>query len=539
MRFAARRTGTITSGGEPSQGTPQKASTTAPLLRRADSVAGAFDDPGYSLRVACLVWIALWSFGLFMNDVVGPLVSPERPLDDAWPWPANPIALGCILVSAVVFLLSKRPGLPASRLVDFALFYEVFLAFGIGVVNQWTPNSSGLSWIVVVILLNPLIVPAPIGKALVAALAAASMDLVGLAIADARGAELPAFPVITWTYLPNYLAAFLAVVPARVRMRMAEHHATARELGSYKVRDLLSRGGMGEIYRAEHRMLARPAAVKVIRPEVLDQAGEERRRLIVQRFEREAKVTAGLRSPHTVAVYDYGITQDGTLYYVMELLAGLDLDALVQQYGPIPAERAVHVLLQVCDSLGEAHERGLIHRDIKPSNVILSHYGSHFDYVKVLDFGLARPSDVMGDVGLTAEATVLGTPAFMAPEQIVGTPAMGPKSDLYAVGCLAYWLVTGACVFEADRPVKVLAHHVNTRPLPPSQRSELNIPASLDRIVLACLEKDPERRPASADALAELLRSVQPLPPWTPAQARQWWDLHLTSALEETPKLSV
>jgi serine/threonine-protein kinase len=319
---------------------------------------------------------------------------------------------------------------------------------------------------------------------------------------------------------------------------MEEQHAIARELGSYKVGELLSRGGMGEIYRAEHRMLARPAAVKLIRPDFLGSASETDRRSLVQRFQREAKATAGLRSPHTVAVYDYGVAQDGTLYYVMELLDGLDLEALVDRFGPVPAERAVHILLQVCDSLGEAHECGLVHRDIKPSNVILSHYGSRVDFAKVLDFGLARRADLARtDVHMTAEATILGTPAFMAPEQIVGSPEIGPRTDLYSVGCLAYWLLTGQVVYTGDRPFEVFAQHVSAQPVPPSRRCELPIPDALDRIVLACLEKDPAQRPASAEALARLLRAVQPLPSWTDERARQWWEMHLGAGL--VPKLSI
>jgi serine/threonine-protein kinase len=508
------------------------------MLRAATSGTGVFDDPGRSLRIACLAWVGLWSFGLFMNNVVGPLVSPDQPLDDAWPWPANPVAFACIAISVVLFVVSRRTDVSASRLVNLALLYEVVLALGIGIVNQWTPNTMGLSWIAVLILLHPLIVPAPIGRAFVASLAAASMDFVGLGIAGARGLELPPLSVMVWTYLPNYVCAVLAVVPTRVRMRMEEHHTRARELGSYQLGELLSRGGMGEIYRAEHRMLVRPAAIKLIRPDLLGAAGEEERRRVIQRFQREAKVTAGLRSPHTVAVYDFGVTQDGVLYYVMELLEGLDLDALVARFGPVPAERAIHILLQVCDSLGEAHECGLIHRDIKPSNVCISHYGSRVDFVKVLDFGLARPADLQrAEVQLTADMTVLGTPGFMAPEQIVGTPPVGPRTDLYAVGCLAYWLLTGQPVYEGTRPMELFAHHVGTAPLPPSRRTELAVPEQLDRIVLACLEKDPNRRPVSAEALADQLRSVQPLPSWTAERARRWWDMHLESDL--VPKLSI
>ena len=521
-------------------GVPQAESRTAvPLLRATGPETGTLDDPGRSLRVACLVWAGLWSFGLFMNNVVGPWLSPDQPLDDAWPWPANPIAFGCIVISIGLIVVSRRPNLPASRLVDLALAYEVLLALGIGIVNQWTPNSVGLSWIVVVILMHPLIVPAPPAKVFLASLAAASMDFVGLAVSGARGSELPQLPVMLWTYLPNYLCVVLALVPSRVRLRMEQHRAMARQLGSYQVGEMLSRGGMGEVYRAEHRMLVRPAVVKIIRPLALDDIDEEARRRILERFHREAKVTAGLRSPHTVEVFDYGVARDGTLYYVMEFLEGLDLEVLVKKFGPVPPERAVHILLQVCDSLAEAHERGLIHRDIKPSNVCLSHYGSRVDFAKVLDFGLARLADRSGaDVQLTSENTVLGTPAFMAPEQIVGEPPIGPWTDLYALGCVAYWLVTGQLVFEGRREVEVLSHHVSTSPVPPSRRSELPIPESLERAILTCLEKNPGDRPPSADALAGLLTaSLERVAPWTAERAQQWWDQH--APFELAPKLSM
>lgn len=491
------------------------------------------DDPGRSLRITCLIWVGLWSLGLFMNNIVGPIVSPGQPLDDAWPWPANPVAFGSIGVSLGLFMVAGRPG-PAARLTDLALVYEVVLALGIGIVNQWTPNTSGLSWIVVLILVHPLIVPAPAQKVLAASLAAASMDLVGLAVTASRGTELPPVSVLVWTYLPNYVCALLAVVPSHFRQRMEEHRAKVRELGSYQIGELLRSGGMGEIYRAQHRLLVRPAAAKLIRPALLSSLDEEGRRKLVQRFNREAKVTAGLRSPHTVAVYDYGVARDGTIYYVMEFLEGLDLDALVRRFGPVPAERAVYLLLQVCDSLREAHECGLIHRDVKPSNVCLSRYGSRVDFVKVLDFGLARRTDLIaGDVRLTRETTVLGTPGFMAPEQIVGTPSVGPWTDLYAVGCLAYWLVTAQLVFEGRRPVEVFAHHVGATPVPPSRRSELPVPESLDRVILACLEKDPARRPRSADALIGMLEDVDTPEPWTDERARNWWDMHLAA---ETPR---
>ncbi|MFN8178025.1 MAG: serine/threonine-protein kinase [bacterium] len=497
-------------------------------VRRARSEeSGVLGDVGRSLRVACLVWMALWGFGLFMNLVVGPIVSPGRPLDDAWPWPAGPVAASCIVISAALFAYTKRRDVHASRVLDLALLYEVAIALGIGIVNQWTPNTTGLSWICVVILVHPLIVPAQPAKAFAAAVAAASMDLVGLGITRARGVEIPPASVLLWTYLPNFLCALLAVLPAHVRARLEKQREDVRELGSYRIGELLGRGGMGEVYRAEHRMLARPAAVKLVRAELLGAADPAHHERIVRRFEREARVTAGLRSPHTVSVYDYGITDDGTFYYVMELLEGLDLESLVRELGPVPAGRTVHILQQMCDSLAEAHEKGLIHRDIKPANVVLCRYGRRVDFVKVLDFGLARPiADGDGDARITREAAVAGTPAFMSPEQILGHHEIGPRTDLYAVGCVAYWLLTGALVFEGETSIEVLARHARDVPVSPSRRSELPIPPALDAIVMACLEKEPAKRPESAEALAILLEAVDTGADWSPDRARKWWEVH-------------
>ena len=499
------------------------------VRRRQSGEFGVLSDPGRSLRVACRVWAGLWALGLVMNHGVGPLVSPDRPLDDAWPWPASPVAVAAILLSLGLLAWTKRPGLRPARLLDLALAYEVLLALGIGIVNQWTPNTIGLSWICVLILVHPLIVPAPPAKVFAASFAAASMDLVGLAVSGARGVELPPASVLVWTYLPNYLCAMLAVLPAHVRVRLEHHREAARELGSHRLGELLGRGGMGEVYRAEHRLLARPAAVKIVRPELLGAADPERFRRIVARFEREARVTARLCSPHTVAVYDFGVTDEGTFYYVMELLDGLDLDELVRENGPLPAGRAVSVLLQICDSLAEAHDQGLVHRDIKPSNVMLCRYGRRVDFAKVLDFGLAIPIEERAgsEIRITTETVLAGTPAFMAPEQLLESAPVGPAADLYALGCLAYWLLTGELVFRGSSPVEILVGHARSVPEPPSRRVELDIPPALDAVVLACLAKDPAGRPRDAEELATRLEeAVAEGDRWTPEQARAWWKLH-------------
>ena len=284
---------------------------------------------------------------------------------------------------------------------------------------------------------------------------------------------------------------------------------------------------MGEVWRAQHRLLARPAAVKLMRPEVLGGSSPERQSELHARFEREAQATASLRSPHTIELYDFGIADDGSLFYVMELLEGFDLETLVEQFGPMSAERAVHLLGQVCHSLAEAHAAGLIHRDIKPANVFVCRYGRDLDFVKVLDFGLVKPQYERPSAArqATTNHVLAGTPAFMSPEQALDQP-LDPRSDIYAVGCLAYWLITGQLVFTGRTVIETILQHKEGKPVPPSQRSELEIPEALDELILACLEKIPENRPQTADTVAARLMAIGTTAVWTPEHAGQWWDAH-------------
>jgi serine/threonine-protein kinase len=200
----------------------------------------------------------------------------------------------------------------------------------------------------------------------------------------------------------------------------------------------------------------------------------------------------------------------------------MDASVMIDRFGPMPAPRAVHMLLQVCDSLGEAHASGLVHRDIKPSNVFVARYGRAFDFVKVLDFGLVKQRHAAG-TQLTMASVVTGTPAFMSPEQVTAEDAADQRSDIYALGCVAFWLLTGRYVFEGASQIEIMLAHVNTPPVAPSERTELPIPPELDRLVLACLEKDPSLRPPTADALAEALRPMAARHPWTAEQAGDWW----------------
>jgi serine/threonine-protein kinase len=387
-----------------------------------------------------------------------------------------------------------------------------------------------------VLLIYPAIAPNTGGKILIACLLAASMDPLGLLIADLRGVEFERDPVVMVLSLtPNYFVALIAVVPAKIIHGLGRQARKARELGSYKLGEPIGQGGMGTVYRAEHRLLARQAAIKLIRPEALGARDTDGARVLVERFKREAQTAATLRSSHTIELYDFGTTQQGSFYYVMELLDGMDLDTLVERFGPVPPERAIHFARHACLSLAEAHHHGLVHRDIKPSNLVTSRLGVQHDYLKVLDFGLVKSHDGRGQTLLTQPHMTTGTPAYMAPELALGEETLDGRADLYALGCVLYWLLTGHLVFEGDNPMKVMHQHISETPKPPSQRTELSIPAELDALVMTCLAKEPADRPDHALALMDLLDAVPLATPWTPQRARQWWDGHLPTPMGASP----
>ena len=310
----------------------------------------------------------------------------------------------------------------------------------------------------------------------------------------------------------------------------------ASEIGQYTLEEKIGSGGMGEVWRARHRMLIRPAAIKLVTTRDLGSGSGRDSETRLRRFEREARATAGLKSPHTVQLYDFGITDDGSFYYAMELLDGMDLDTLVERSGPVPAERAIHLLLQVCASLEDAHQNGLVHRDIKPANIVVSRVGAEWDFVKVLDFGLVkltRTQRTDGAAPVTSDGSVIGTPGFIAPEIVLGTSS-DHRVDIYGLGCVAYWLLTGKLVFEGEL-IKVMFDHVQTAPVPPSARSELTIPPALDALILACLEKDPGKRPPSAAALESGLAAISGLEPWTHERAEHWWATHARGRFSARP----
>jgi serine/threonine-protein kinase len=355
------------------------------------------------------------------------------------------------------------------------------------------------------------------------------LDPLAFGVAYLIGSPTPAplaIVVMTW---PNFACAVLAMLPSQVLQRIGRRLREAQEMGSYQLVEKLGTGGMGEVWRAKHRLLARDAAIKLVRPEVLGARTDAEARVMIRRFEREAQATAQLSSPHTIQVFDFGTAEDGTFYYVMELLAGRDLESVVREFGPMPANRAIYLLRQVCHSLADAHVRGLVHRDIKPANIYVCRMGLEYDFVKVLDFGLVKFNRHSGgsDTLATLDHTTSGTPAYMAPETILGDVNVDRRADVYSLGCVAYYLLTGQLVFDADTPMKMLMEHVNAAPIRPSQRTELPIPRELDDLVMACLQKDPNLRPQDAEALFRMACQCHTCEGWTPDLARSWWEVHM------------
>lgn len=447
---------------------------------------------------------------------------------------ADTLGLGTVALALAVYVISQRRLLSDARLLELGFAFQVVGAIDMAGTRAWmavvqTPDAiwgflpTECVWIVV----YPLVVPSVPRKALVASLIAASPGPATVVLAATFGGAVIDRPAAIAIYYvtTTYACAVGAYAISRTVYGLRLRLKRAREIGSYELLEKIGQGGMGEVWRATHRLLARPAAIKLIRRELLG-ATSRTREAALRRFEREARDTAALRSIHTVDVYDFGVTEDQDFYYVMELLAGISLERFVQQFGPMEPGRVVYVLRQVCHSLGEAHARGVVHRDIKPANILLCRLGPDDDFVKVLDFGLLKHLQAAPSSMLTAKGETAGTPAYMAPEVALGSASVDGRADIYSLGCVGYYLLTGVPVFCRDAAVATALAHVQEDPVPPSERSELEIPPALEALLLQCLAKDPAARPASASELGHRLAATVSPTAWTPEAAHRWWELH-------------
>jgi serine/threonine-protein kinase len=439
-----------------------------------------------------------------------------------------------VMMGFATAAIARWGGLSNRGLVNLAVVFQVAGAFGLAIREFWDGVPAGVDsafplipvesvWIIGF----PLFVPLRPPTVLVSSLLSASAGPLALLLSsNVAGMPIRSPMTVTAFFLTStYLCAIVSFVIAKIQHRVNMRLRQAREIGSYELMERIGEGGMGEVWRAKHRLLARPAAIKLIRSDVLG-SSQQTRDALVQRFQREAKDTATLGSTHTIDVYDFGVTEDGDFYYVMELLNGISFERYVKEFGPMEPARVVYMLRQVCHSLGEAHSRGLIHRDIKPANVFMCRLGPDDDFVKVLDFGLVKHIESsQGRTMLTLEGATAGTPGFMAPEVALGNPNVDGRSDLYSLGCVAYYLLTGQPVFAGETPVATVLAHVQTPPSPPSARAEFPIPPALDAVILACLAKEPADRPATAAVLDRRLADTVPPDAWTADAARTWWDL--------------
>jgi serine/threonine-protein kinase len=503
-------------------GRPNPVRRTGPVTLVTGATSPADVELRQFLRRRLRVLLMLTAAGFAVHPTLG-LFVPSRP--PGAPGPPGGVDLVLVLQLTVVgvgvagLILLRNPEPPSIRRLRGIELALVGAVFACNALDNWQGVSAFARegpWVrldgrlahsqsflnVLLIVGYGVFVPNTWRRCLLVVGALASLSLAApLAAAGWYGAPAPVVRGFAATMAVDLAAAVgLAVYGARQLSILRREVRDARRLGQYVLREKLGSGGMGGVYRAEHALLRRLAAIKLIRPEM---AGDP---ATLARFEREVQATATLTHPNTVQIYDYGRAEDGTFYYVMEYLPGLPLDELVERSGPLPPRRAVHLLRQVCAALKEAHTIGLVHRDLKPGNVMVCDRGGLRDMAKLLDFGLVRSMGAAGDEKLTQEGAVFGTPAYLSPEQAAGQGEPDARSDVYSLGALAYFLLTGRPPFAGRSVVKLLAAHLYEPPEPPSAHRP-GLPVDLEAVVLRCLAKPPGERFQSVEELDAALAS--------------------------------
>ncbi len=486
----------------------------------------------YRLRLASL--IALAAFGIHLLRT---LFLPDQSIS---PTPgtlafhgvivAVMIVLACLLWTSILFSLRALRGMELTLFGAMAAFfiYKQLSTVGTGQVLLWAsndPNSqhqvavmattlNTMRWFILLVLYGTFIPNSWRRGATIIGIMAAIPLILNFWSTTCCPVMAPltgTSPLFDSTVLLG-LGVAIAIFGSYKISVLEQQAVVARELGQYRLKEKLGSGGMGDVYLGEHVMLRRQCAVKLIRP---DQAGDPTN---LERFEREVKAMATLTHWNTVEIFDYGHAEDGTFYYVMEYLPGLSLQEIVDKYGPLPPERAIHFLRQICGALQEAHGIGLIHRDIKPSNVIACQRGGVHDVAKLLDFGLVQCFGQDCDVSkLTVQGVILGSPPYMSPEQALGRSNLDSRTDIYSLGALAYFLITGQPPFVRETPMELLVAHAHDKATPPGGADDLQA------IVMKCLEKEPARRYATAEELDQALGQCDSADLWSKRAAASWW----------------
>ncbi|HSO30927.1 MAG TPA: serine/threonine-protein kinase [Labilithrix sp.] len=455
-----------------------------------------------------------------------------------WISPANILTLIAGLVCAGVWLACMSGKRSTAELETIDAIATIATGSCVGLTSIYgppvqRPELSAIMGVLVFLILRGIVIPS--SGARTAALSAITVLPAIYAAYVCHASQPPAAWTLPLAMYPAFTAvwAVLAVVAATLASRtifgLRKKASEAQKLGQYTLGEKIGEGGMGAVYRASHAMMKREVAIKLLPKE---RAGKEG----LVRFEREVQLTSRLNSPNTIAIYDYGRTPEGVFYYVMEYIDGFSLEDLVARFGPLPPGRVVHLAKQICAALSEAHSIGLIHRDIKPANIALCERAGIFDVVKVLDFGLVK--ELGTDSQSTAEASLTGTPLYLAPESITAPDTVDGRSDLYAVGGVAFWLLTGTHVFEGKTVVEVCSHHLHTKPESPSARLGAPVPRDLEEVVLRCLEKEPARRFPDAEALGHALDACDAAEEWSDDLAAAWWKAHRAEADAARPKLT-
>lgn len=500
------------------------------LIRRLDATPTEHESERlYQARLRQYSGLLTAIFGgLYLSGIVITLIIAPDSFARVHLHPAKVANLAMLVIAGVVYLLTRRERAPAWLLLAGDFVLPLATTSLVLVVASVSALGYGL-------YLVPLLLLALVLVSRAALIPSAPRRTASIGVISSVPAVIAAHAIASRSQLPGFATPGLIVLGAsawsvamvgcsvlisKVIYGLHRQIESVRKLGQYVLGDLLGEGGMGAVYRAEHALLRRPTAVKLLLPE---RTGPES----LQRFEREVQRTAQLTHPNTVAIYDYGRTADGVFYYAMELLDGLTLEELVRRHGPLPPGRVVHVMRQAASALSEAHELGLIHRDIKPANLVLCERGGLPDTLKIVDFGLVKSITPGSDPALTHENSITGTPLYMAPEAITDPNTVDERVDLYALGACGYFLLTGSPPFEAKTVVEICGHHLHSTPAAPSQRVDTPIPPELETLVLACLSKDKLNRPASASALEEALADCARVSPWTMSEARAFWrDFH-------------